>query len=147
LAPCAACIGLGATCDLPGLATPRALPGFFAHASNAPGLTTNATISRCIPFYSCLGTCDENFRAQLLEVDEPDIEEDSLAGAVVSRTANNEINKFVSEARCPGGIGTESCSPGYTGSRCSVCVAFDADIIECTADRPNGYYRSNQRVS
>ena len=147
LAPCAACNGLGATCDLPGLATPRALPGFFAHASNASGLTINATITRCIPFYSCLGTCDENFRAQLLEVDAPDIQEDSLAGAVVSQTANGEINKFVSEARCPGGIGTESCSPGYTGSRCSVCVAFDADIVECTVDRPNGFYRSNQRVS
>jgi hypothetical protein len=82
-----------------------------------------------------------------LEVDAPDIQEDSLAGAVVSQTANGEINKFVSEARCPGGIGTESCSPGYTGSRCSVCVAFDADIVECTVDRPNGFYRSNQRVS
>ena len=48
-----------------------------------------------------------------------------------------------------GSVGSEACTEGYEGVRCSLCVRYKSDGNECNDQGeiliPNGYYRMNQR--
>ena len=118
-AGCMPCSGEGWLCDVPGLTGPRAAVGYYA--STASTNASQFTISKCVPFEACLGTCDQSEREQLL---------------LVKDNAKS--------VQCAAATGEESCSPGYEGPRCSMCTEF-AEGVECSADQVNGYYRRNQR--
>lgn len=108
-------------CDEPGLAFPHAGPGYFLSLEPTLGLDESPfaveMVDQCVPFEACLGSCPDEV---LLDVEAPDY------------------------SLCSGATGNASCSDGYTGDRCSACVALDA-ARDCTPDHLNGFYRLDGR--
>ena len=108
-------------CNSSGLAHPSAAPGYFLNPAKLTQLIFDVVfdvsmIEECTPFVACAGACP----AAALEQAPPAYDQ------------------------CPGGVGEQSCSAGYTGDRCSACWEFDPGL-QCTDTTPNGYYRLDGR--
>jgi hypothetical protein len=108
-----------------------AAAGFYAELLVSATTGMNETkIVECLPWQACLGKCEENIKNQLLS--------DSDASITQS-----------SRESCVGSVGSEACTEGYEGVRCSLCVQYDDEGEECDSNGetsiPNGYYRMNQR--
>jgi hypothetical protein len=124
---CQPCSDEAYKCDDPGLVVPTAAAGHYIameSMSNVPPQYLDPGLDalrrfyyKCSPFVACVGTCT----ARELDDEQPDF------------------------GQCRGGIGSMSCSTGYTGLRCASCVAYDSTRgdEECVDANPNGYYRLN----
>lgn len=110
-------------CDEEGLIAPKAAPGWF----QTEGENMNFEIEECAPFEACVGTCCTP--------------EEHRTGVVVCASIDNDRPDYADAAICPGGRGEESCSPGYTGDRCSTCIAYDSQVKCAETNLPNGFYR------
>jgi hypothetical protein len=122
----------GMRCEA-GSSYPRAAAGYFATITTAPSGENTTDVLACIPFpYACLGSCSPQDRRSILTQDAFDGEGWSLAS-------------------CAPGLGTESCTEGYEGARCALCMPFSQDFnqdsCDDSADPPvvNGYYRLESR--
>jgi hypothetical protein len=128
LGGCIACTDFpGQRCDGLGTIFPKAAPGYYAESQR-----DEANVSRpvaCVPPEACLGTCPYDAQLQL-----------STTDPLVRELKWAEVQLL---AQCNGSLGNESCSPGYTGLRCSICEPFDP-AVDCKL-KQNGYYRRDQR--
>jgi hypothetical protein len=111
---CQSCAKAQFRCAERGLRYPRAAPGYYLSPKRVQATEsfTVAMIELCTPFEACTGTCPK----EVQQAEQPDYEQ------------------------CPGGIGGESCSTGYTGDRCSACTRYQKELT-CSDTVINGYYR------
>jgi hypothetical protein len=123
---------LGEVCDSIGMHFPMAAAGFYAdlYVSSTTGMNMTKIVE-CLPWQACLGTCSDEARDQLV---------DDYDASLTQETRES----------CVGSVGSDACTPGYEGIRCSLCIQYNSDAEDCTEDedevlRPNGYYRMNQR--
>ena len=117
----------GESCEA-GSPYPLAAAGYFAELTTSTTGENSTVITACIPFpYACLGTCS-----------------DEDASFIAAQDSFTETEQVASLSSCPAGLGKDSCTLGYGGPRCSLCLAYDADA-QCTDDVPNGYYRLESR--
>jgi hypothetical protein len=125
---CQPCVDESWRCDEEGLAAPKAAPGYFQTESED---VTTFEIEVCSPFEACVGTCCTP--------------EEQRTGATVCESVDSDQPGYADATICPGGRSEESCSPGYTGARCSSCKAYDPGVACAETGVPNGFYRMSSR--
>jgi hypothetical protein len=124
---CQPCLDESWRCDEEGLAAPKAAPGYFQIQDEDMAFE----IEVCSPFEACIGTCCTL--------------EEHRTGATVCASVDSDQPGYADATICPGGRSQESCSPGYTGERCSSCKAYDSGVACAETGVPNGFYRMSSR--